>query len=134
MILNFVLDTERTNATYESNDFEPETELEPKSSEKVIEVEDEKVESVTQVKEIGAGDANILTVNIPSGKPQTDDEDAESGADSDFTDVSPMITPRPVVAEPVIIEEPVNEIELATVAVTEVKYEIFNFGLHFVLT
>jgi hypothetical protein len=106
-------DTERTNKTYESNDFEPETPHDP-PTEKIIESDEEvQIEPVVKVDEIGAGDANILTVNIPSGK--TPREVVEQDEDSDFTDVSPMITPRP---DPV---EHKNDIEIVTHSVPQVK-------------
>lgn len=114
------LDTERTNATYESNDFEPET---PKNHEpeKIKEIEDEKeVEMehpVLPVNEIGAGDANILTVNIPSGKSKVEEE---IDVDSDFTDVSPMITPRPDPVVAPVESDHENEI-VVTKSVSQVK-------------
>jgi len=99
-------ETARTNGTTYSNDFdtdvnqtgdsairsdspEPEkTEIEP---EKPVESE-----TVSQNRtEIGAGDANILTVNIPSGQTPRRESDHESDNQSELTEISPMATPRP---------------------------------------
>jgi len=77
----------------------PDTQNNTQSLKKTEDEEEEQspAHAVQSVNEIGAGDANILTVNIPSGKTPRDEREASE--EEDLTDVSSMATPRPVPAE-----------------------------------
>ena len=77
-------------------------------------IEPEKTVETEKPAEIGAGDANILTVNIPSGQTPRPDSDQESDHHSELTEISPMATPR---------SDQAIEIE-------EVKLRYFDFFLH----
>merc|ERR1712131_459767 len=95
-------ETARTNGTTYSNDFDTDevnqtgdSVIRSDSLQPVKLIEPEKTVETEKPAEIGAGDANILTVNIPSGQTPRPDSDQESDHHSELTEISPMATPRP---------------------------------------
>ena len=107
------------NETYlvveKSGDFDDETSLKSLNSPKAE-------EPPVPISEIGAGDANVLTINIPSGQPEiepvTENEPVES--DDELTDVSSVGSPR-VNTEVVPEEEVTKEEPVMTQPVSDVK-------------
>jgi len=106
-------DSSDAKSDLEDNNQQPDTDVArgdnnntQNSTQSLKKTEEEEEKSPAHAVEIGAGDANILTVNIPSGTtPRKEQEESE---EEDLTDVSSMATPRPVPEEKPTTPTPVK--------------------------